>query len=75
MYACTHAASRGEDNLRSQFLPFAVWDSWKELKLSVPAACCSPKNFRVQKFQDCFPCQMSVKASYWHSFNFICLFV
>lgn len=75
MYACTHAASRGEDNLRSQFFPFAVWDSWKELKLSVLAACAALRISEFKSFKTVFPARCLLRPLIGiHLISFACLF-
>lgn len=75
MYACTHAASWGEDNLRSHSFPFAVWDSWKELKLSVLAACAALRISDFKSFKTVFPARCLLRPLIGiHLISFACLF-
>lgn len=75
MYARTHGASGAEDNLRSQFFPLAVWDSRKELKLSMLAACAA---LRISEFKSCksiFPARCLLRPLIGtHLILFVCFF-
>ena len=75
MYACTHSASWEEDKLRRQFFPFAVWDSWKELKLSVLAACAARRISEFKSFKTVFPARCLLRPLIGiHLISFACLF-
>lgn len=75
MYGGTHAASGAEDNHRSQFFPLAVWDSSKELKLSVLAACASLRISEFKSFKTVFPARCLLRPLIGiHLILFVCFF-